>query len=41
MFDFASVFQNVLVGLQDTLVGAITQWITSLLGAILPGLVGG
>lgn len=37
MFNLNAVFQGVAAGLQETLVGAILSFISSIFGAILPG----
>ncbi len=40
MFDLNALFQNVLASLQDGFAAAIVNFITSLVGGILPGLFG-
>lgn len=41
MFGFADVFQSVLVTLQESFAGVIVQFLTSLFGSILPGVLPG
>ena len=39
MFDFSAVFQNVMASLQDSFASVIVQFITSLFGSVLQGLL--
>jgi len=41
MFDFHAVFQNVLASLQNEFASMIVQFVTSLFGSILSGLLPG